>query len=52
MKPKNIHEMQTLAKTQSGNEKYIVVPKNLKRFPKKDKEISLPTEVEIRNIEN
>lgn len=49
---KTINDMQNIAKESSDNDsKFIIIPSNIKKFKRKGKDVNLPTDVEIVNMD-
>lgn len=52
IKPKTIREMKEGAKSESTEGKFVIIPKNMKAFKKGDKNVMLPTDNEVRKLNN
>lgn len=49
---KTINYMQNIAKKKSDKDsRFIIIPSNIKKFKRKGKEVNLPTDVEIVNMD-
>lgn len=49
---KTINDMQNIAKEKSDKDsKFIIIPSNIKKFKRRGKEVNLPTDAEIINMD-
>lgn len=52
MEHKTINDMQNIAKEKFDKDsKFIIIPSNIKKFNRKGKEVNLPTDAEIVNMD-